>query len=55
MVESGEYEYTRYSSCCNTDRLIYYYTTHQNLAVRKVEMGRADTEGCELAVFAVEE
>jgi len=55
MVESGEYEYTRYSSCCNTDRLIYYYTTYQNLAVRKVEMGRADTEGCELAVFAVEE
>lgn len=27
---NGNFEYTIYSSCCNTDRGIYYYTTYYN-------------------------
>lgn len=32
LAANGDYEYTRYSSCCNTDRGIYYYTTYNNPA-----------------------
>ncbi len=28
MTPKGEYEYTRYSSCCNTDKGIYYFKTY---------------------------
>ena len=41
----GEYEYTRYSSCCDTDRQIYYYTTYENRTVRRVEMHAANLDG----------
>lgn len=29
-LESGEYEYTIYTSCCNASKGVYYYTTYQN-------------------------
>lgn len=38
MTPSGEYEYTRYSCCCNTDTQVYYYTTYQNMTIRSVDM-----------------
>lgn len=41
-VENGELERTIYSSCCNTDKGIYYYTTYENRAVTAVDMGRED-------------
>ncbi len=44
MVPSGEYEYTRYSSCC-TDTGIYYYTTYENMNIRSVDMHSADLDG----------
>ena len=34
----GEFEYTRYSSCCNTDTQVYYYTTYDNFAPQAVDM-----------------
>ena len=36
-VEHG-YEYTGYSSCCNTDKGIYYYTTYENSQITGVDM-----------------
>ncbi len=51
LAANGEYEYTRYSCCCNTDTQVYYYTTYEDSAVRCVEMRAADLLGRELCVF----
>lgn len=37
-VEGEEYEFTLYSSCCNTDKGIYYYTTYENSQITAVSM-----------------
>lgn len=38
LTKNGEWEYTRYSCCCNADKGIYYYTTYENSAVTAVDM-----------------
>ena len=55
LTKDGEYEYTRYSCCCNTEEQIYYYTTYQNSMIRKVSMHEVDVEGVELYQYPVEE
>lgn len=44
-VRNAEYEFTLYSSCCNTDKGIYYYTTYENSQISAVDMHREDLEG----------
>lgn len=46
-VEHG-FEHTIYSSCCNTDRGIYYYTTYNNSQITGVDMYRENLDGSEL-------
>ena len=41
-VGDGEFEYTVYSSCCNTDRVIYYYTTYNNRQITAVDMKKVN-------------
>ena len=41
----GKYEITIYSSCCNTDKGIYYYTTYENSQITAVDMNREDLDG----------
>lgn len=41
QVEEGKYEKTIYTSCCNTDKGIYYYTTYQNRRITAVHLHRA--------------
>ena len=41
----GNYEITVYSSCCNVDKGIYYYTTYENSQITGVDMGREDPDG----------
>ena len=36
------YEYTRYSSCCNVEKGIYYWKTYEESAVRAVKMQNED-------------
>lgn len=48
LVRDNEYEYTRYSSCCNTDRGIYYYKTYDDFNIKKIEMNSLDLESTEL-------
>ncbi len=43
-VGEGEWEKTIYSSCCNTDRGIYYYTTYGNSRLSAVEMTRENLD-----------
>ena len=47
----GKYEITIYSSCCNTDKGIYYYTTYENSRITGVDMHREDLEGSELVSY----
>ena len=39
-LNNGVYEITNYSSCCNTDKGIYYYTTYNNSQICAVDMNR---------------
>ncbi len=55
LTRSGEYEYTRYSCCCNTDTGVYYYTTYFNSTVRSVDLHSVDLNGETLCFAAVEE
>ena len=41
----GKHEITIYSSCCNTDKGIYYYTTYENSQITAVDMNREDLDG----------
>lgn len=54
MTRDGEYEYTRYSSCCNGDKGIYYFTTYDNSTVRSVNINQADLEGKELIKYCID-
>ena len=47
----GVYEFTRYTSCCNTDRGIYYYTTYDNSHPTGVDMHRCDLDGEKLISY----
>lgn len=44
-LEGGRYEITIYTSCCNTDKGIYYYTTYDNHQITAVDMHREKLEG----------
>lgn len=41
----GRFERTIYTSCCNTDKGIYYYRTYESFRTVGVDLGREDPEG----------
>lgn len=45
LAHDDLYEYTLYTSCCNTDLGIYYYTTYENSQISAVDMYAEDLEG----------
>lgn len=45
------YEKTVYSSCCNTDKGIYYYTTYENRQISAVHLHREALDGKELIQY----
>lgn len=47
----GKYEITIYTSCCNTDRGIYYYTTYENNQITAVDMYKEDLDGNEAVSY----
>lgn len=49
--EGGGYEKTLYTSCCNADRGIYYYTTYGNRQITAVDMYREDVDGEKLICY----
>lgn len=51
ILPDGSCELTVYTSCINTDKGIYYYTTYENQAICKVDMYRCDLEGTELFLY----
>lgn len=50
-VGEGKYEITIYTSCCNADKGVYYYTTYQNHQITGVDMHREDLEGSTLSHY----
>jgi penicillin V acylase-like amidase (Ntn superfamily) len=42
---NDQYEYTIYSSCCNTDKGVYYYKTYDNSRITAVDMHHEDLDG----------
>lgn len=47
-LENGKHEITVYTSCCNADKGIYYYTTYNNRQITAVDMHRTDLDSKEL-------
>ena len=45
------YEITVYSSCCNMDRGIYYYTTYENRQICAVDMRKEDLDGTQVVSY----
>ena len=50
-LEDGSLEHTIYTSCCDTARGIYYYTTYGNRRICGIDMNREDPEGNNLRRF----
>lgn len=50
-VQGDRYEYTLYSSCCNTTRGIYYYTTYENNQITAIDMHKENLDASELRIF----
>ncbi len=49
-VQNG-WEYTIYSSCCNTDKGIYYYTTYENSQITGVDMYKENLDSADLVNY----
>lgn len=47
-VKPNEYEITIYSSCMNTQKGIYYYTTYDNNQINSINMNKVDLNGSSL-------
>ena len=54
MMEDDMYEITVYSSCCNTDKGIYYYKTYEDFQIRSVDMHLENLDGKQLIAYAVD-
>lgn len=50
-LENNLYETTLYSSCCNTDKGIYYYRTYENSQISGVDMYKENLEGRHLISY----
>lgn len=51
VMPDGSCEITLYTSCINTDKGIYYYTTYENHCINAVDMHRCDLDGEALYIY----
>ena len=51
VVCNEKNEITLYSSCCNTDKGIYYYTTYENSQITAIKMHSENLDGDRLIRF----
>lgn len=52
-VAGEEYEVTAYSSCCNADKGIYYYTTYGNRQISAVDMRKENLGAKEVISYSL--
>lgn len=53
IVGKNRYETTVYTSCCNADRGIYYYTTYENHRITAVDMHGCNLDGKQLTRYPI--
>lgn len=51
VTGDDKYEITIYSSCCNVDKGIYYYTTYENSQITGVDMYKENLDGTGLVSY----
>lgn len=51
-LDKDKYEITLYTSCCNTDKGIYYYNTYDNHQISAVDMHNENLDGDKLVSYA---
>lgn len=51
MTESDAFELTLYTSCCNANKGIYYYTTYENNQISAVDMHKEDLDSAKLISY----
>ncbi len=49
----GKYEITIYTSCCNTNKGIYYYTSYDNHQITAVNMNKENLDGDKLIQYSL--
>lgn len=52
-ISKDLYEITVYSSCCNTDKGIYYYKTYDEQGIKKVSMQSVNLNGNQLSIHKI--
>mgnify|MGYP002570156075 CR=1 FL=1 len=50
-VTDGKFEYTIYTSCCNGDKGIYYYTAYENHQITGVDMNKENLNSDKLICY----
>ena len=50
-LDDGKYEITLYTSCCNTNKGIYYYTTYDNHQISAVDMHKENLDDEKLICY----
>ena len=53
-MKDGQYEITIYTSCCNADKGIYYYTTYKNHQISAVCMHRENLDSDQLCRYPMQ-
>ena len=51
LLENGEYETTIYTSCCNADKGIYYYSTYGNRQITAINMHNENLDSEEVICY----
>lgn len=52
-LENNKLEQTVYTSCCDTEKLIYFYTTYNNRQINAVKMLNEDLESKKLISYSI--
>ena len=53
ILENGELERTVYTSCCDADKGVYYYTTYENRCIFCVNMHKEKLDGEKTVAFSI--
>lgn len=53
ILDNGTYELTLYTSCCNTNKGIYYYTTYDNHQISAINMHKEDLDSSNIIRYSL--
>lgn len=51
VLVGKDYEITRYTSCCNMKKCIYYYTSYDNQQIIGIDMYKENIDSCQLITY----